>query len=143
MSMPASARDSSAKQLLCPLVPLTTLRSSVELDRMTPRSVLLIVAILFAVGEALDSIDVGLIGVIFALLFATGALLMRKGRRSGVILVGTLVVVEVIAWPTFKRQTTVDWVVQLPFLIVGLVGLVAFAMVLRSDWRTPKAAGPA
>jgi 4-amino-4-deoxy-L-arabinose transferase-like glycosyltransferase len=104
--------------------------------------VLLTVAVLFAVGEALDSVDVGLIGVIFALLFATGALLMRKGRRSGTVLVGILVLVEVVAWPTFKRQTTVDWVVQLPFLIVGLVGLVALAMVLLSNWRTAKAAGP-
>jgi hypothetical protein len=102
----------------------------------------LTVAVLFAVGQALDSLDVGLIGVIFALLFATGALLMRKGHRSGTVLVGILVLVEVVAWPTFKRQTTVDWVVQLLFLIVGLVGLVALATVLLSNRRTAKPAVP-
>src|SRR6476659_8853159 len=77
---------------------------------LSARRTLLIVAVLFAIGEALDSIDVGLVGVVFAVLFALGALLMRRGGRSGVILVGALVFVEVAAWPTFKRHTTTDWI---------------------------------
>ena len=110
---------------------------------MSARKTLLAVAVLFAVGEALDSIDVGWIGVIFAVLFTVGALLMRKGGRSGFILVGTLVIVEVAAWPTFKRNTTTDWIAQTPFLILGLVGLAALGIVLFRSRRTERAARPA
>ena len=109
---------------------------------MTARRTLLAVAILFAIGEALDSIDVGWVGVIFAGLFTVGALLMRRGGRSGVILVGTLVLVEVAAWPTFTRTTTTDWIIQIPFLILGLVGLAALGIVLFRGRRTERAARP-
>jgi len=109
---------------------------------MTARRTLLAVAILFAIGEALDSISVGWIGVIFAVLFAVGVLLMRRGGRSGVILVGTLVFVEVVAWPTFKRHTTTDWIIQIPFLILGLVGLAALGIFLFRGRRTERTARP-
>jgi len=110
---------------------------------MTARKTLFAVAVLFAIGEALDSIEVGLIGVIFAVLFTVGALLMRRGGRSGVILVGTLVLVEVAAWPTFKRHTTTDWAIQVPFLILGLVGVAALGIVVVRGRRSERAAQPA
>ena len=72
---------------------------------VTARRTLLAVAILFSVGEALDSISVGAVGVVFALLFAVGAVLMYRGSRYGVPLVGVLVLLEVAAWPTFTRET--------------------------------------
>jgi hypothetical protein len=109
---------------------------------MTARRTLLVVGVLFGIGEALDSIDVGLIGVIFAVLFAVGVLLLRRGGRSGVILVGVLVFVEVAAWPTFKRHTTTDWIIQTPFLLLGLVGLAALAILLFHGRRGTRAARP-
>ena len=105
---------------------------------MTARRVLFVVAILFAIGEALDSIDVGLVGAMFALLFAVGALLMWRGSRAGVVLVGALVVLEVAAWPTFARENTIDWVIQVPFLIVGLVGLAALGVIVVRWLRTDR-----
>ena len=94
------------------------------------RGILLVVAVLFAIGEALDSIDVGVPAIIFAILFAVGAVLMRRRVRGAVVFVGALVVLEVAAWPTFKRENALDWVVQVPFLIVGLIGLAALAWML-------------
>jgi len=103
---------------------------------MSARKTLLVVAVLFALGEALDSIDVGWIGGIFGVLFAAGALLMLRGGRSGVVLVGALVVLEVAAWPTFKRESTIDWIIQVPFLCVGLIGLAALGVLVVRGWRS-------
>jgi hypothetical protein len=61
---------------------LDTLSGSLHFDAMTARQTLLAVAVLFAIGEALDSIDVGWVGVIFAVLFTVGVLLMRRGVAS-------------------------------------------------------------
>ena len=102
---------------------------------MVARRVLLAVAILFAVGEALDSIDVGVIGIVFALLFAIGAWLLWRGRPAGVVLVGILVVFEVAVWPTLHRDNAVDWVIQVPFLLVGLVGLAALGVIVVTRVR--------
>ena len=68
-------------------------------------------------------IGVGVIGIGFAVVFAVGAVLTYRGSRFVVPLVGVLVLVEVAAWPTFTRDTPSDWIIQVPFLIVGLVGL--------------------
>jgi hypothetical protein len=103
---------------------------------MSPRRALLAVAVLFAVGEALDSIDVGLIGLVFAALFAVGAYLMHRETRTGLVLVGTLIVIEVAAWPTFKRNTATDWLIQVPFLCVGVFGLIALAALLFRERRS-------
>jgi hypothetical protein len=94
--------------------------------------------VLFAIGEALDSISVGFVAIAFAVLFAVGAWLMRKGRRAGVVLVGILVVLEVAAWPTFDRSSVADWIIQVPFLIIGLVGLGALAVIVYRAVRPSK-----
>jgi hypothetical protein len=100
---------------------------------------LLAVAVLFAVGEGLDAIDVGVVGLVFSALFALGALLMYRCSRFGVPLVGVLVVLEVAAWPGFSRETTVDWIIQVPFLIVGLVGLGALGVIVFRALRARRA----
>ncbi len=106
---------------------------------VTARRTLLAVAILFSVGEALDAISVGVVGIVFALLFAVGAVLMYRGSRFGVPLVGVLVLLEVAAWPTFSRDTATDWIIQVPFLIVGLVGLAALGVIVFRGLRTRRA----
>jgi hypothetical protein len=102
----------------------------------------LVVAILFAISEALDSIDVGWVAIVFAVLFAIGALLLRRGGRAGVILVGLLIVLEVVAWPSFDRDTTTDWIIQTPFLILGVVGLGILAAVLVRGLQSARAPRP-
>jgi hypothetical protein len=109
---------------------------------VSARRTLLLVAVLFAIGEALDSFDVGLVGVIFAALFAVGALLMRRGSPFGVVLVGALVVVEVAAWPTYTRDKSTDWIIQVPFLMIGLVGLAALGIIIVHGLRTRRAGRP-
>ena len=106
---------------------------------VTARRTLLAVAVLFSVGEALDSISVGVVGIVFALLFAVGAVLMYRGSRFGVPLVGVLMLLEVAAWPTFSRDTATDWIIQVPFLIVGLVGLAALGVIVFRGLRTRRA----
>jgi hypothetical protein len=98
--------------------------------------------VLFAIGEGLDSIDVGSVGVVFAVLFVVGALLMRSGSRFGVFLIAVLVVVEVAAWPMFTRDTATDWIIQVPFLIIGLVGLAALGIMIFHGVRTKRAGRP-
>ena len=93
---------------------------------MTARRVLFVVAILFAIGEALDSIDVGLVGAVFAVLFAVGALLMWRGSRAGIVLVGALVVLEVAARRRLRGEHR-SRVIQVPFLI--------------SDWSVSRRSG--
>ena len=110
---------------------------------MTARKTLLVVGILFAVGEALDTIDVGLPALIFAVLFTIGVLLMRRGSRVGEILVAVLVVFEVAAWPTFDRSSTTDWLIQVPFLVVGLVGLAAIGIMLFRALRARRGSAAA
>lgn len=102
----------------------------------------MVVAILFAISEALDSIDVGWVAIVFAVLFAIGALLLRRGGRAGVILVGLLIVLEVVAWPSFDRDTTTDWIIQTPFLILGVVGLGILAAVLFRGLQSARAPRP-
>ena len=106
---------------------------------MTARKALFLVAVIFAIGEALDSIDIGWPALIFAALFAIGAWLMRRGTRVGVGLVGFLLVWEVAAWPTFDRSTTKDWIIQTPFLIVGVIGLGLFAVVVYRGVKARRA----
>ena len=106
---------------------------------MTARRTLLLVAVLFAIGEALDAIDVGAVGLVFSVLFTVGALLMYRGSRFGVPLVGVLVVLEVAAWPGFTRDNATDWIIQTPFLIVGLVGLAALGVIAFREWRARRA----
>jgi len=107
---------------------------------VTARKALLVVAIMFAIGEGLDSIDVGWVGIFFSVLWAIGALLLRRGGRAGVVLV--LMVLEVVAWPSFDRKTTTDWIIQTPFLILGLVGLGVLAVVLFRGLQAGRAPRP-
>jgi hypothetical protein len=109
---------------------------------VTARNALLVVAILFAISEGLDSIDVGWVGILFTVLFAIGALLLRRGGRAGVIFVGLLIVLEVVAWPSFDRETTTDWIVQTPFLILGVVGLAVLAVVAFRGLQAVRAPRP-
>jgi hypothetical protein len=116
------------------------LASARQGDAVTARKALLVVAIMFAIGEGLDSIDVGWVGIFFSVLWAIGALLLRRGGRAGVVLV--LMVLEVVAWPSFDRKTTTDWIIQTPFLILGLVGLGVLAVVLFRGLQAGRAPRP-
>ena len=106
---------------------------------MTARKALFIVAVIFAIGEGLDSIDIGWPALIFAVLFVIGALLIGRGTRVGVGLVGFLLVWEVALWPTFDRSSTKDWIIQTPFLILGVIGLGLFGVVVYRGLQARRA----
>lgn len=106
----------------------------------TWRNVLAAAALVAAVGEAVDTISVGWPGLVFAALFAIGFVLILRGGRVGVVLVGVLMLLEVVFWPSYSRDTTTDWVVQTLFLVLGSIGVVLAAGLLwTSRTRTPAA----
>lgn len=106
---------------------------------VTARKALFAVAVLFAIGEALDAIDVGFFAILFAVLFAIGAWLLRRGGWAGVVLVGVLIVWEVVVWPSFDRTTTSDWLIQTPFLVLGIVGLLVLVLVAFRELQARRA----
>jgi hypothetical protein len=89
------------------------------------RKTLAATAVLGCVGEALDTVLIGWPALIFAGIFAGGLAWLLRGGRGGVIVLGLMMLVEVVAFPGYKRDTTTDWVVQIAGLILGAVGTVA------------------
>ena len=92
------------------------------------------VGVVGAIGEALDAI--GSPGIlVFAAVYAVGAFLTIRSRLTGVIIVGAFSLVEVVFFPFYPRESASDWVVQILFLILGLVGVVAAVGAFRERRR--------
>ena len=77
------------------------------------------------VGEALDAISIGWPALMFAGFFAAGLAWLLRGGRGGVILLGLMMLIEVVFFPGYSRDTTTDWVAQIAFLALGTIGTVA------------------
>ena len=107
--------------------------------RSTWRNVLVVAAVVAAVGEALDAISIGWPALIFAGLFTIGVVWLVQGGRGGVIFVGALMLIEVVFYPSYPRDTTADWVVQTSFLVLGIVGVVAAVGELWTSRRAASA----
>ena len=88
------------------------------------------VGIVGAIGEALDAI--GSPGIlVFAGVYAVGAFLTIRSRVAGVIIVGVFSLVEVVFFPFYPRESASDWIVQILFFVLGLVGVVAAVGAFR------------
>lgn len=78
-------------------------------------------------------IEVPAAAVVFAVLFAAGAAWLLW--TSGVWAVGVLALlfaIEIVFLPTYERDTTIDWGVQLAALAASVVGIAAaFAWLLQ------------
>jgi hypothetical protein len=99
------------------------------------RKTLAAAAVVGCVGEALDAVSIGWPALIFAGIFAGGLAWLLRGGRGGVIVLGLMMLVEVVFFPGYARDTTADWVVQIGFLVMGMVGTVAAAGELGTSRR--------
>ena len=84
-------------------------------------------------GEALETISVDWPALIFAGVFAIGLGLFLRARRVGVIAIGVMMLLQVVFWPSYSRDTTADWIVQTAFLVLGVVGVVSAGGVI---WKS-------
>ena len=79
-----------------------------------------------------------LLAVLFGLLFFVGAWLVVRGRTVvAAVLVGLLCLVEVMGFPGWTRHRVLDWVFQVGYATVSLVGLVLAVAVLAAHRRRP------
>lgn len=94
-----------------------------------------LVGVVGAIGEALSAIsDPGVI--VFAAIFAVGAVLAYRRKLAGAIIVGLLSLIEVVFVPFYPRESTSDLLLQLAFGVLGLVGLIAAVAVVRERRRS-------
>jgi 4-hydroxybenzoate polyprenyltransferase len=101
---------------------------------------LFVVALAAGIFEAVTAAEPGPSGLVTRLVtgaFAAGFLLCAWAmwsRRSvlAASVIGVLLVLEVAFTPFYERTSVEDWVVQLAFAAVALVGIVAWIDVLRS-----------
>lgn len=70
----------------------------------------------------------GLFAVVF---LGCAAALWRWQSRVATIVVGLFLLVDVGGVPFYAKESVTDWIVQLAFAAVGVIGLVACVQVLR------------
>lgn len=97
--------------------------------------VVVIVAIVGGVGEALLAIGDPVV-LVFSAIFFVGAALAYRRTLAGVVIVGLLSLVEVVFAPFYPRESASDWIIQLLFAALGLVGVVAAVGVILGRRRT-------
>ena len=100
--------------------------------------------LILGIGEAIDSFFIGwgaIASVSFALLFFLGVWLTRRDRLAGPVLIGVMCVLELAVFPGLKRTTTVDWVVQIAFVVVSAIGVVLAAAAVIERRRRPTTPG--
>jgi hypothetical protein len=69
--------------------------------------------------------------IVFAALFLGAWWWLRRATSPApLVVLAILFAIEIAFVPTYERDTTSDWVVQLPALGVSVVGLVAVALAL-------------
>lgn len=88
-----------------------------------------------AIGEIVNafSIEVPLVAIVFALLFAASFAWIRRGGGAGLILLAVLCASELLFLPAYERNGAEDWIVQGVFAALALVGIVAVTAELRAN----------
>jgi len=97
-----------------------------------------LVGIVGGVGEALLAIADPFV-VVFAAIFFVGAVLAYRRKVIGVVLIGLLSLIEVVFVPFYPRESTSDWIIQLSFGALGVVGVVATVGVFLERRRSGSA----
>ncbi len=101
-----------------------------------PRRYLAWIAVAFAVLEVgtVVLIDVpAVMGLAFAGLFVLAASWLRRGGRSGVLLVGLLCLVEVLGVPFYERPTMLSVLLQAAALVLGMAGVALAALAFHNS----------
>lgn len=105
------------------------------------------VAVLAGTFEALSAVWLNapeVAGQLLAAVFAVALLgcawaMWRRRSLVAASVIGLVLLVDVAGVPFYTKTSWVDWVVQLAFGAVGLVGIVAWVGVLRGRHRAPAA----
>jgi hypothetical protein len=107
---------------------------------------LTVLAAVMAVGEVISSIVIWreaypdsqpLFALAFAALYALAAGLLRARRVvAGAVLTGLLCLFEVATSPTWQRFTALDWITQILFGGIALIGVFLAATVLVTRLRS-------
>ena len=97
------------------------------------RAVLGAVALASVVGEVVSAffIEAPVAALVVAALFLVGWFLLRRGGIAGVVLIGVLCLIELLGLFFYEREDADDWVLQILFLGLGAVGVVAAIGILR------------
>jgi hypothetical protein len=98
------------------------------------RSILIWVAIAFAVLEAASVILIGVpaaVGGVMAAVFLLGAYWIRRGGSGGVVLVGALCLSEALFVPFYTRASTLAVVLQAGALALGIAGVAVAILAFR------------
>ena len=99
-----------------------------------------VVGVVGAIGEALLAIsDPGVI--VFAAIYAVGALLAYRQHLAGVIVVGLMSLIEAVFVPFYPRDSAKDVGVQVLFGVLGIIGVLAAIGAVRE--RRGRAVSPA
>ena len=104
------------------------------------RAVLGAVALVSVVGEVVSAffIEAPVAALVVAALFLVGWFLLRRGGIAGVVLIGVLCLIELLGLAFYEREDADDWVLQIVFLWLGAVGVIAAIGTLRE--RSPRTA---
>jgi hypothetical protein len=88
-----------------------------------------------AIGEVISAfvIEFPIAAIVFAVLFALAWLWLRRGGIAPVIALAVLFAIELAGLPFYERKDAYDWVVQVAFLLIGVVGLVGAVAVIRGE----------
>jgi hypothetical protein len=108
---------------------------------------LFVVAVAAGVFEALSAVWLNAPSVAGQILAGAFALVLlgcawaMQARRSFVAasVIAVLLFVDVAGVPFYTKTSAADWIIQMVFGLVGLVGLAAWVQVLRSRRRQPVA----
>lgn len=98
------------------------------------RTVLTWIALGFALLEVASVALIGVppaIGLGFAVLFAIAAYWLRRGGMGGILMAGTLCMIELLAVPFFERTTTLHVVLQAVAVLLGVAGVVVAVLAFR------------
>lgn len=106
------------------------------------RSLTMRASVLLGLGEIAQMfvIDTPAGAALMAFLFLGAVWLMRRGKFSGVYVIGILAFIELVGLSIFERKTTSDWVWHIGFGVVSVVALVSAITVLVQKRRGGKTA---
>jgi hypothetical protein len=93
-----------------------------------------------ALAPSMDGASGKILAAVFGLLFLAGAVLVRRGRIGGAILVAVLAAVELAFMPMYTWSSARDWIPQGLFAAASVVALVGGIGVVVERRRSVKEA---
>jgi len=79
-------------------------------------------------------------GVAAAVFLGCAWAMRSRGSFAAASVITVLLLVDVAGVPFYEKSSAADWLVQLGFGVIGLLGLIAWVSLLRGRRRPPVAA---